>query len=89
MTTEQVLQILKAGNCYIAHDAWTDEGGAAYLLDTSKRTLVDWRAKGKGPPSMRTSRTVYEIEALVAWLNAGGNSGDGKVDSENMQIHAG
>lgn len=75
MTVEQILSILESRNCYVAHRAWTDEAGAALVLDVSKRTLADWRSKGKGPRSMKTRRVVYEIEALVAWFNNGGNAG--------------
>jgi hypothetical protein len=74
MNVPQMIELLKAAN----HPCWlgmyTDEHGAAFLLQpTSLRTLRDWRRRGCGPGWDRTTRVRYDLEKLAAWLEAGGN----------------
>jgi hypothetical protein len=72
LTPEKALSILRAQRCWCAHETYTDENGAAVLLLVKPRTLRGWRKQGKGPSWLQTGRVLYEVAALVDWLNSTG-----------------
>jgi hypothetical protein len=74
LTADAMVQRLQDAGHFCAHDAITDEKGAAFLLVCSTRTLSNWRNAGAGPPAVKTSRWLYDIAELAAWYNAGGKN---------------
>lgn len=54
------------GGLYAAED------GCAHLVIASERSLRRWRKTGEGPHWIMTSRVLYPLESIAAWLNAGG-----------------
>lgn len=88
MISAQVMtQKLREAKQFCSLDIFTDERGAAFLLGISQRTLRGWRACGEGPPATLTSRYLYDIEDLVAWMSAGGKQ-KGMADTGNQRQDA-
>ncbi len=73
VTAERLAAALRAQRLPLITDSlYTDERGAAFLLDVNERTLRAWRARGDGPPAVLLRRWLYDLEELAVWLNSGG-----------------
>lgn len=83
MITPDVLarRLRRRGYFLGALEDCTDERGAAAALNVSRRTLISWRAQGIGPPCYQTSRWLYPLDGLVAFVRKNSICG-------NMQIEA-
>jgi len=84
ITAERLLERLGAKRLFSSADIFTDEEGAAYLVHAAPRTLRAWRAAGTGPRATFTSRWLYDLEDLAAWLSAGGNRSAAGSGSERQ-----
>jgi hypothetical protein len=73
MTAAHMADLLIAARKCCIHRMYTDEAGAAFLVDRKRRTLRDWRDRGIGPDWKSVGRVLYDLEDLAKWLAVGGN----------------
>ena len=67
---DELARRLRARGYYVnALDSLTDTAGCGAALGISTRQLERWRQEGKGPMCHLTTRWLYPLRGLVAFLD--------------------
>ena len=70
LTPQRITQQLVEAGHAVPGGIFATEAGVAWLIDCSVRTLRNWRAEKSGPQSVMTTKRLYPIDELAAWLQS-------------------